>query len=147
MPSPGDGRTALGEHRQRVDRRAFRGIPVNAVYSAFNAGVNAFTKSLAVELGREGVRVNAIAPDLADTLQTPADMMLRGRDPGLIRSWVPLGRFGEPDDYAQVALFLASDKARFVTGHVIPVDGGTTAASGWYLRADGRGWTNMPDVP
>ena len=126
---------------------AFRGIPVNAVYSAFNAGVNAFTKSLAVELGREGVRVNAIAPDLADTLQTPADMMLRGRDPGLIRSWVPLGRFGEPDDYALVALFLASDMARFVTGHVIPVDGGTTAASGWYLRANGRGWTNMPDVP
>ena len=90
---------------------------------------------------------NAIAPDLADTLQTPADMMLRGRDPALLRSWVPLGRFGQPDDYAQVALFLASDMARFVTGHVIPVDGGTTAASGWYLRADGRGWTNLPDVP
>ena len=51
---------------------AFRGIPANAVYSAFNAAVNAFTRSLAVELGRDGVRVNAIAPDLADTLQTPA---------------------------------------------------------------------------
>jgi NAD(P)-dependent dehydrogenase (short-subunit alcohol dehydrogenase family) len=126
---------------------AFRGIPVNAVYSAFNAGVNAFTKSLAVELGPDGVRVNAIAPDLADTLQTPAEVMLAGRDPGLIRSWVPLGRFGIPDDYAQVALFLASDMARFVTGHVIPVDGGTTAASGWYRRASGRGWTNLPDAP
>ena len=126
---------------------AFRGIPVNAVYSAFNAGVNAFTRSLAVELGPNGVRVNAIAPDLADTLQTPAQTMLRGRDPEMVKHWVPLGRFGHPDDYADVALFLASDMSRFVTGHVVPVDGGTTAASGWYLRANGRGWTNMPDVP
>jgi NAD(P)-dependent dehydrogenase (short-subunit alcohol dehydrogenase family) len=126
---------------------AFRGIPANAVYSAFNAAVNAFTRSLAVELGRDGVRVNAIAPDLADTLQTPADSMLRGRDPGMVRHWVPLGRFGQPDDYGDVIVFLASSMARFVTGHVIPVDGGTLAASGWYMRGDDRGWTNLPDAP
>jgi len=126
---------------------AFRGIPANAVYSAFNAGINAFTKSLAVELGRDGVRVNAIAPDLADTLQTPAEAMLRGRPPEMTRHWLPLGRFGQPDDYGDVVLFLASDQSRFVTGHVIPVDGGTTAASGWYLRTDQRGWTNLPDQP
>jgi 2-hydroxycyclohexanecarboxyl-CoA dehydrogenase len=126
---------------------AFRGIPANAVYSAFNAGVNAFTRSLAVELGRDGVRVNAVAPDLTDTLQTPAESMLGGRDPAMVRHWVPLGRFGQPDDVADVVVFLASDASRFVTGHVIPVDGGTTAASGWYLRHDGRGWTNLPDSP
>jgi 2-hydroxycyclohexanecarboxyl-CoA dehydrogenase len=126
---------------------AFRGIPANAVYSAFNAAVNAFTRSLAVELGRCGVRVNAIAPDLADTPQTPASSMLRGRDPAMVRNWVPLGRFGEPDDYGDVVVFLASPMARFVTGHVIPVDGGTLAAGGWYGRADGRGWTNLPDAP
>jgi 2-hydroxycyclohexanecarboxyl-CoA dehydrogenase len=126
---------------------AFRGIPANAVYSAFNAAVNAFTRSLAVELGRDGVRVNAIAPDLADTLQTPAASMLRDRDPSMIAHWVPLGRFGQPDDYGDVVVFLASDMARFVTGHVIPVDGGTLAASGWYMRSDGRGWTNLPDAP
>ena len=124
---------------------ASRGIPANAVYSAYNAAVEAFTRSLAVELGGDGIRVNAIAPDLADTLQTPAETMLRGRDPGLLRSWVPLGRFGRPEDYADVVLFLASDLSRFVTGTVIPVDGGTLAASGWYRRADGRGWTNLPD--
>ncbi len=126
---------------------AYRGIPGHAVYSAFNAGVSAFTKSLAVELGPRGVRVNAIAPDLADTDQTPAAAMLRGRDPELVSSWVPLGRFGHPDDYAAVVEFLTSDAARFVTGQTIPVDGGTLSASGWYRRADGKGWTNMPDRP
>ena len=126
---------------------AFRGIPANAVYSAFNAAVNAFTRSLAVELGRDGVRVNAIAPDLADTRQTSAASMLRGRDPDMVRHWVPLGRFGHPDDYGDVIVFLASEMSRFVTGHVIPVDGGTLAASGWYMRSDGRGWTNLPDAP
>lgn len=126
---------------------AFRGIPGHVVYSAFNAGVSAFTKSLAVEVGQYGVRVNAIAPDLADTPQTPAAAMLRGRDPELIRTWLPLGRFGTPDDFAAVVEFLASDDARFITGHTIPVDGGTLAASGWYGRADGKGWTNLPTQP
>lgn len=124
---------------------AFRGIPGNAVYSAYNAGVSAFTKSLAVELGPSGIRVNAIAPDLAGTPQTPAELMLAGRDPALLRSWLPAGRFGRPEDFAGVVAFLASDDAAFVTGHTIPVDGGTLAASGWYGRAEGRGWTNLPD--
>jgi 2-hydroxycyclohexanecarboxyl-CoA dehydrogenase len=124
---------------------AIRGIPGHAVYSAYNAAVIAFTRSLAVEVGRHGVRVNAIAPDMADTPQTSRDAKLRGRDPALIPSWVPLGRFGDPDDYAQVVLFLASDQSRFVTGQTIPVDGGTLSAGGWYGRADGRGWTNLPD--
>jgi 2-hydroxycyclohexanecarboxyl-CoA dehydrogenase len=126
---------------------AMRGIPYNSVYSAFNAGVIAFTRSLAVEVGRDGIRVNAIAPDMADTLQTPAEAMLRGRDPELIKCWIPLGRFGLPEDYAKAVLFLASDLASFVTGHTIPVDGGTIAASGWYGRYQKKGWTNLPDQP
>jgi 2-hydroxycyclohexanecarboxyl-CoA dehydrogenase len=126
---------------------AFRGIPRNTVYSAFNAGIVAFTRSLAVEFGRHGVRVNAIAPDMADTLQTPADWMLGGRDPAMLRCWIPLGRFGEPEDYARVVLFLASDLAAFVTGVTIPVDGGTLAAGGWYGRENGRGFTNFPEHP
>ncbi len=126
---------------------AFRGIPGHVAYSAYNAGVVAFTKSLSVEVGRYGVRVNAIAPDLNDTLQTPAAAMLRGRDAGQLPLWVPLGRFGQPDDCARVVEFLASDAAAFVTGQTLPVDGGTLAASGWYAREDGKGWTNMPDHP
>ena len=93
------------------------------------------------------ILLHQFIPDLADTLQTPAASMLRGRDPEMVRHWVPLGRFGQPEDYGDVVVFLASPMARFVTGHVIPVDGGTLAASGWYLRGDGRGWTNLPDAP
>lgn len=123
---------------------SYRGIPGHTVYSAFNAGVSAFTKSLAVELGMHGIRVNAIAPDLIDTDQTPAAAMLRGRDPDLVRQWLPLQRFGRNDDCAAVIGFLAGDAARFVTGVTVPVDGGTLTASGWYRRHDGKGWSNMP---
>lgn len=123
---------------------AFRGIPCHAVYSAYNAGVSAFTKSLAVEVGRHGIRVNAIAPDLAESEQTPAALMLNGKDPSLIPTWVPLGRFGHVEEYAAVIDFLSSDAASYLTGHTIPVDGGTLAASGWYARVDGKGWTNFP---
>jgi NAD(P)-dependent dehydrogenase (short-subunit alcohol dehydrogenase family) len=126
---------------------AFRGIPGHAVYSAFKAGVSAFTKSLAVEVGQFGIRVNAIAPDLTDTPQTPRDAMLGGRPESSIRTWIPLGRFGEPDDCARVVEFLASPAASFVTGHTIPVDGGTLSAAGWYARTDGKGFTNMPNDP
>ncbi|TVZ02124.1 SDR family oxidoreductase [Trebonia kvetii] len=124
---------------------AFRGIPGHAVYSAFKAGVVAFTRSLAVEVGQHGVRVNAIGPDLINTEQTPRAAMLRGRPEESVRSWVPLGRFGDPDDCAAVVEFLASPAAGFVTGHTITVDGGTLAASGWYGRADGKGFTNLPN--
>jgi len=126
---------------------AYRGIPASAPYSAFKAGVSAFTKSMAVELGPLGVRVNAIAPDLTDTAQTSRAAMLRGRDEELVPLWLPLGRFAEAEDHAGVVDFLTSDAARFVTGHTIPVDGGTLAASGWFRRHDGKGWTNMPDRP
>jgi 2-hydroxycyclohexanecarboxyl-CoA dehydrogenase len=126
---------------------AIRGFPGGPVYSAFNAGVIAFTRSLAVEVGRHGVRVNCIAPDLADTLATPVEMMLRGRDPEMIKHWSPLGRWGHPDDYGDVVVFLASDMSRYVTGHCVPVDGGTLASSGWYLRMSEKAWTNLPDSP
>jgi NAD(P)-dependent dehydrogenase (short-subunit alcohol dehydrogenase family) len=93
------------------------------------------------------VRVNAIAPDVTQTSQVDYESMvpeeLRDRWP----IWVPVGRVGTPADNADVILFLASDLSRFVTGHVIPTDGGTGAAGGWF-RTAGRGrWTNRPRNP
>ena len=126
---------------------AFRACPHNSAYTAFNSGIVAFTRTLAVEHGKDGIRVNAIAPDMANTLQTPAETMLRDRDPELIKSWIPLGRFGEPEDYGKVVLFLASDLSSFVTGQTLMVDGGTMASSGWYGRYQKKGWTNLPDNP
>jgi NAD(P)-dependent dehydrogenase (short-subunit alcohol dehydrogenase family) len=124
---------------------ALRGFPAGPVYSAFKAAVIGFTRSLAADVGRHGIRVNAIAPDLAITLQTTLDSQLRGRDPAVTRHWSPLGRLAEADEFADVVVFLASDLARFVTGTVLPVDGGVMAAGGWLLRRGGRSFTARPD--
>lgn len=126
---------------------ALRADPTEAVYSGYKAAVMAFTRSLAVEVASKGIRVNAIAPDMTATLQIPAEEMLAGRPESDIAMWVPLGRFGQPEDSADVVVFLAGDGSRFVTGITIPVDGGTLAAGGWYRRASGDGWTVTPDRP
>lgn len=125
---------------------AFRGIPSRAVYSAFKAAITGFTKSLALELGNAGVRVNAIAPDLTESLQVPYSQWVPDDQQELIPNWVPLGRFGTPADIAGCALFLASDLSAFVTGTTIHADGGSLAAGGWFRRADAT-WTNRPLAP
>lgn len=127
---------------------AFRGIPQHPVYAACKAGVTQFGKSLALDLGRHGIRVNDIAPDVTRSQQLPYERWLDDDDRARIPTWVPLGRLGEPRDPAGVALFLASDLAAFVTGTTIHCDGGTWAAGGWYRSGhDGRGWTNRPRDP
>ena len=125
---------------------AFRGIPSRAVYSAFKAAITGFTKSLALELGNAGVRVNAIAPDLTESLQVPYSRWVPEEQQELIPGWVPVGRFGTAEDIAGCALFLASDLSAFVTGTTIHADGGSLAAGGWFRRPDGT-WTNRPLAP
>ncbi len=125
---------------------AFRGIPTRAVYSACKAAITGLTKSLAVEYGRAGIRVNAIAPDVTETLQVPYSKWVGPDEQHLIPAWVPIGRFGTPDDLAGVALFLASDLSAFVTGTTVHADGGTFAAGGWFPTEEG-GWTNRPRRP
>jgi len=125
---------------------AFRAIPTRAVYSAYKSAITGLTRSLAVEYGHARVRVNAIAPDVTETLQVPYGKWVGPDDQHMIPAWVPLGRFGRPDDAAGVAVFLASDLSAFVTGTTVHVDGGTYAASGWFPTEEG-GWTNRPRRP
>jgi NAD(P)-dependent dehydrogenase (short-subunit alcohol dehydrogenase family) len=120
-----------------------RGYPGEPVYAAMKAAVAHFTTSLAVSVGRSGVRVNGIGPDLT---QTPQVDYLSGSedDRDLWPSWAPVGRLGWPEDQARVALFLASDLSGFVTGHNIPVDGGTKAAGGWFYSPTAGRFVNRP---
>ena len=124
-----------------------RGYPEDPVYAAFKAAVIHFTRSLAVQVGRDGVRVNAIGPDVTESLQVPYSHWLSASDRAQWPLWVPVGRMGLPE--ARVILFLASDLSAFVTGHTIPTDGGTGAAGGWFRssRRAGREWTNRPIAP
>ncbi|MEE8312003.1 MAG: SDR family oxidoreductase [Candidatus Binatia bacterium] len=124
---------------------AFRGIPGCAVYSAFNAAITGFTRSLALELGPEAIRVNAIAPETTETLQVQPSRWVAPEHRDLEPYWIPLGRFGRPDDAAGCAVFLASSLSQWVTGTTIHLDGGALAAGGFY-RVPGGGWTNTPIV-
>jgi NAD(P)-dependent dehydrogenase (short-subunit alcohol dehydrogenase family) len=120
-----------------------RGYPGEPVYGAMKAAVAHFTTNLAVLEGRHGIRVNGIGPDLC---QTPQVDYLTGFEDAddLWPSWAPVGRLGWPEDQARVALFLASDLSGFVTGHNIPVDGGTKAGGGWFYSPTAHRFVNRP---
>jgi 3-oxoacyl-[acyl-carrier protein] reductase len=96
-----------------------------ANYGASKAGLIGLTKSLAKEFAGRGVRVNAVAPGFIRTAMTDA---LKEDIQEQMRSTIPLGRFGEPRDVANVVLFLVSDLARYVTGQVVNCDGGMVMA-------------------
>lgn len=124
---------------------ALRGIPGFSVYGAFKTAITGFTMSLALELGPEGIRVNAVAPETTDSAHVVLDDMIHPSQRHNIPRWIPLGRFGTPEDIAGCVLFLASSLAAWVTGTVVRADGGSLAAAGWY-RDDRGKWTNMPVI-
>ncbi len=99
------------------------GNPGQANYSASKAGVIGLTRSVARELAGRNITVNAVAPGFIATEMTAA---LGEEIREEIKKQTPLGRFGDPQDVADAVLFLASDAAGFITGHVLVVDGGLT---------------------
>ena len=117
-----------------------RAAPGYAAYAAAKAGVLNFTKTAALELAPHQIRVNALAPDITWTeglaqLAAAAEGA-GGGDPAEPQArtalTVPLGRLGHVDDLAGAAVFLASGLSCYVTGQTLHVDGGTSAAGGWY---------------
>jgi len=127
---------------------AARAAPGYAVYAACKAGMNNFTRTMALELADHCIRVNAIAPDFTTT---PG---VRGNFTGPVdeSQWVqptpaqenatarriPLARAGLADECGQAALFLASPASSYVTGTILPVDGGSWASSGWVRNREGQ---------
>ena len=97
-------------------------VPGSAVYAGTKAAVEAFTRCLAAELGPRGITVNSVAPGVTDT------NMLHSNVPEPLQksliSQTPLGRLGTPDDIADAVAFIASEESRWITGEVIPVNGG-----------------------
>jgi NAD(P)-dependent dehydrogenase (short-subunit alcohol dehydrogenase family) len=134
---------------------ASRAAPGYAVYASCKAGMLNFTRTLALELGEHRIRVNAIAPDYTITPGT------RGNIKGPVdpTTWIqptkeheratqlriPLGRAGIDTECGNVAVFLCSAMSDYVTGVVIPIDGGTWASSGWIRNPAGR-WVLTGEV-
>ena len=97
-----------------------------AAYAASKAGLNGLTRALALEMAERKIRVNAIAPGPIATPMTAETRAMPERFKNLVKQ-IPLGRFGEANEIAKLAVFLSSDAASFITGQVIVADGGFTA--------------------
>ncbi len=101
-----------------VSLSGIKGLPGQTNYSAAKAGVIAATKALAQEVGKKRVTVNAVAPGYIKTKMT------EGLDESQLKKFIPLNRFGLPEEVAEVVEFLSSDKSSYITGEVISVNGG-----------------------
>lgn len=102
------------------------GVPDAAAYAASKGGLLQLARSVAVEYGSRGIRANSVCPGMIDTNMT-AELRADKAWAEALKKEYPLGRFGTVDDVARACLYLAGDESAFVTGAVLPVDGGYTA--------------------
>jgi NAD(P)-dependent dehydrogenase (short-subunit alcohol dehydrogenase family) len=128
---------------------ASRAAPSYAVYAACKAGLNNFTRTLAVELADHRIRVNAIAPDMTDTpgirgiltgpVDAPTGIEFTDEQKNAVARRIPLGRPGIDTECGNAAVFLASRMSSYITGIILPVDGGTSGSGGWVRSRGGQG--------
>ena len=97
-----------------------------STYAASKAGVVALTRVAAAEYGREGIRANAICPGVIQTPMMDAVVEDNPESVEYLKGLVPMGRIGQPEEIANAMLFLASDQSSYITGSVLPVEGGQT---------------------
>jgi len=119
-------RAAKGAVINIASIRSFVAAGNAAAYAASKGAIMQLTKALAVEWGEEGIRVNAIAPGFVDSGLVPQSEKTPEREAAIIAR-TPLRRQGQPDEIGGAAVFLASEEARFLTGAILPVDGGYLA--------------------
>ena len=120
-----------------------RAAPYYSVYAAGKAGMDNFTRTLALELAEYGIRVNSIAPDVIATERNTEAMA--AMDQRAVRQAIPMGRTGTAEEVAGAAIYLASGLSTYTTGTIVHVDGGTWASGGW-LRDEKSGWTLFPNA-
>ncbi|MCF6322585.1 MAG: SDR family oxidoreductase [Rhizobiaceae bacterium] len=124
--SPQAARTASIVNISSIE--ATRPAPGHGHYATSKAALEMLTKSMALEFGASGLRVNALAPGLIERKTIKSDW------PEGVERWqntCPLGRMGKPEDVAQAVSFLVSQKASFITGRVLTIDGGMSTTAGW----------------
>jgi NAD(P)-dependent dehydrogenase (short-subunit alcohol dehydrogenase family) len=103
------------------------GYPYNIAYSASKHAVIGLTKTAGLEYAKKGIRVNAVCPVFT---MTPLVQQIFDHDPSMeqkLEASIPMKRYGKPEEVADVIVYLCSDAASFVTGHIMPIDGGTMA--------------------
>ena len=116
-----------------ISTQAFQGVSESAAYATAKGGLMMLTRSMAVDFGRDGIRVNAVAPGFIDTRMAPMDDGKHEHDTPSFREHyieggrIPLRRPGAPEDCAGAFVFLASDLSLYITGQAIAVDGGLSA--------------------
>jgi NAD(P)-dependent dehydrogenase (short-subunit alcohol dehydrogenase family) len=112
-----------------VSAAGLKGMPNMAAYNASKGGAALLTRQLALDYAKQGIRVNGVCPGVVDTPMTRRFLESNPDPEGLARSWeqIPIGHIAQPEDIARAVAFLASDEASYITGVLLPVDGGITA--------------------